>query len=66
MKTYWKSQTMRRLNRRMFLEEALLTAAAVSTGSSRALIAADRAKQSKSPNERLSVPVIGVPTENEI
>jgi predicted dehydrogenase len=51
---------MRHLSRRLFLEEALLTAAAVSTGSARALAAADRAKQSKGPNERLSVAVIGV------
>ena len=66
MKTYCKSQIMRRLSRRMFLEEALLTAAAVSAGSSHVLVAADRAKQSKSPNERLSVAVIGVPVEHEI
>jgi len=47
MKTYRKSQITRRLSRRLFMEEALLTAAAVSTGSSRVLVAADRAKQSK-------------------
>ena len=35
MKTYGKSQIMRRLSRRLFLEETLLTAAAVSTGLSR-------------------------------
>jgi len=66
MKTYRKSQITRRLSRRLFLEETLLTAAAVSVGSSRVLVAADRAKQSKSPNERLSVALIGVPMENEI
>ena len=51
---------MRRLSRRLFLEETLLAAAAASAGSSRVLLGADRAKQSKSPNERLSVAVIGV------
>ena len=51
---------MRRLSRRLFLEETLLAAATVSAGSSRLLIAADQAEQSKSPNERLSVAVIGV------
>lgn len=66
MKTYRKSQITRCLSRRLFLEETLLTAAAVSVGSSRVLVAADRAKQSKSPNERLSVALIGVPMENEI
>jgi len=47
MKTYWKSQITRRLSRRLFPEETLLTATAVSTGSSRVPVAADRAKQSK-------------------
>ncbi|HUU15788.1 MAG TPA: hypothetical protein VMW72_01450 [Sedimentisphaerales bacterium] len=47
MKIYWKSKITRRLSRRLFLEEALLTATAVSTGSSRVLVATDRAKQNK-------------------
>jgi hypothetical protein len=47
MKTYWKSQITRRLGRRLFPEEALLTATAVSTGSSRVPVAVDRAKRSK-------------------
>jgi len=51
---------MKRLSRRLFLQDALLAAAAASAGSSRVLVAADQAKQSKSPNERLSVAVIGV------
>jgi len=51
---------MRRLSRRLFLEKTLLAAAAVSAGSSRVLSAAQPDKQSKSPNERLSVAVIGV------
>jgi len=51
---------MRRISRRLFLEETLLAAAAATAGSSRVLVAADQAKQSKSPNERLSVAVIGV------
>jgi predicted dehydrogenase len=51
---------MRPLSRRLFLEETLLAAAAVSAGSSRVLLAGEGAKQSKSPNERLSVAVIGV------
>ncbi len=50
---------MRPLSRRLFLEETLLAAAATA-GSSRVLLAAERDKQSKSPNERLSVAVIGV------
>jgi hypothetical protein len=50
----------------LFLEEILLTAAAVSSRSSRVLVTADRVKQSKSPNERLNVALIGVPAENEI
>ena len=66
MKTYRKSQITRRLSRCLFLEEILLTAAAVSSRSSRGLVTADRAKQSKSPNERLNVTLIGVPAENEI
>ncbi|MEK7992486.1 MAG: Gfo/Idh/MocA family oxidoreductase, partial [Planctomycetota bacterium] len=60
MKSYQKSQNTRHLSRRLFLEETLLAAAAVSAGSSRVLVAADQAKQSRSPNERLSVAVIGV------
>ncbi len=51
---------MKRLSRRLFLQESLLATAAVSAGSSRVLAAADQAEQSKSPNERLSVAVIGV------
>jgi predicted dehydrogenase len=50
---------MRRLSRRLFLEESLLAAAAT-TGVSRVLVAAEPDKQSKSPNDRLSVAVIGV------
>jgi len=66
IKTYRKSQITRRLSRCLFLEEILLTAAAVSSRSSRVLVTADRVKQSKSPNERLNVALIGVPAENEI
>jgi len=51
---------MGRINRRRFLEEALLAAAAATAGSSRVLMAVEKAKQSRSPNERLSVAVIGV------
>jgi predicted dehydrogenase len=51
---------MRRLSRRLFLEESLLAAAAASSGVPRVLVAAEPEKQSKSPNERLSVAVIGV------
>ena len=51
---------MGHFSRRLFLEETLLAAAAMSAGSSRVLLAADRAKQSKSPNERLSVAIVGV------
>ena len=47
MKTYRKSQITRRLSRCLFLEEILLSAAAVSSRSSRVLVTADRAKQSK-------------------
>jgi len=50
---------MGRLSRRLFLEETFLAAAAAAAGSSRALMAAEPAKQSRSPNERLSVAVIG-------
>jgi len=49
---------MGRINRRRFLEETLLATAAI--GSSSALLAAEEVKQSKSPNQRLSVAVIGV------
>lgn len=51
---------MERLSRRLFLHESLLAAAAASVGSSGVLLAGEGAKQSKSPNERLSVAVIGV------
>jgi predicted dehydrogenase len=44
----------------LFLEETLLAAGAVTVGSSRVLPAAEPVKQSKSPNERLSVAIIGV------
>jgi len=50
---------MGRLSRRLFLEETLLAAAAAGAGAS-SLVAAEKSKQSKSPNERLSVAVIGV------
>ena len=66
MKTYRKSQITRCLSRCLFLEEILLTAAVASSRSSRVLVTADRAKQSKSPNERLNVALIGVPAENDI
>ncbi len=51
---------MRHLSRRLFLQETLLAAAAGSAGSSRTLFGAETTKQSKSPNERLSVAVLGV------
>jgi predicted dehydrogenase len=51
---------MRHLSRRLFLEETLLAAGAVTAGSSHALLAAEPARQSRSPNDRLSVAVIGV------
>jgi len=51
---------MQHLSRRLFLQETLLVAAAAAAGSSRVLLGAETAKQSKSPNERLSVAVIGV------
>jgi predicted dehydrogenase len=44
----------------LFLQETLLATAAVSAGPARVLAGAGQAKQSKSPNERLSVAVIGV------
>ena len=50
---------MRQLSRRLFLQETLLAAAA-SAGSSHLLLAGEPGKQSTSPNERLSVAVIGV------
>ena len=52
---------MGRLSRRTFLQESLLAAAAVAAPS-RALAVADEApaRKSTSPNERLSVAVIGV------
>lgn len=49
---------MHRLNRRLFLQESILAAAAA--GSSCGLAVAETAKQSKSPNERLSVAVLGM------
>ena len=50
---------MRDISRRLFLEQSLVAAAAAA-GSSRLLAAAEPANQGKSPNERLSVAVIGV------
>lgn len=49
---------MGRIHRRRFLEESMLAAAAVAAGSARPLVAQE--KQSASPNERLSVGVVGV------
>ena len=49
---------MKNFSRRLFLERSLLAAAA--TASAPVLMAAEPEKQSKSPNERLSVAVIGV------
>jgi len=60
MRTYYEYPNPKRMSRRLFLQESLLAAAAVSAGSSGVLLAAERDKQSKSPNERLSVAVIGV------
>jgi len=50
---------MSRLSRRLFLQESLLATTAMAAGASGAL-AAETAPQSKSPNQRLSVAVIGV------
>ena len=66
MKTYRKSQITKRLSRCLFLEKILLKAAAVFSRSSHVLVTADRAKQSKGPNERLNVVLISVPAESEI
>ena len=60
MKTHGRFQMSKCLSRRLFLQESLLAAAAASAGSSRMLSAAEPGRQSKSPNERLSVAVIGV------
>ena len=60
MNTQGKSKMMKRLSRRLFLKETLLTATAASACSPCELIAAEGAEQSRSPNERLSVAVIGV------
>jgi len=51
---------MRHLSRRLFLHESLLAAGAATVGTSHVLSAAEPDKQSKSPNEKLSVAVIGV------
>lgn len=51
---------MSRLSRRVFLRESLLATAAAAAGTSAVLAAESTAPQSKSPNERLSVAVIGV------
>ena len=51
---------MGHISRRRFLEETLVAAAAAAAGSPRVLVAAESARPSKSPNERLSVAVIGV------
>ena len=51
---------MRHFSRRLFLQESLLAAAATSAGSSHVLYGAEPGGQSKSPNERLSVAVLGV------
>ena len=48
------------ISRRRLLEETLLTAAAAAGASPSVLAAAESAKQSRSPNARLSVAVIGV------
>jgi len=59
MKTDGKHKISARLSRRLFLQESLLAAAA-SAGSPGVLLATESDKQSNSPNERLSVAVIGV------
>ncbi len=52
---------MTHLSRRRFLEESMLAAtAAALTGGTPAKLLADEPKQSTSPNERLSIAVIGV------
>ncbi len=51
---------MSRVSRRLFLRESLLASTAMAAGASGMLTAAESAPQSKSPNERLSVAVIGV------
>ena len=51
---------MARLSRRLFLQESLLAAAALAAPSPSFAAEAEPTKQSKSPNERLSVAVIGV------
>jgi predicted dehydrogenase len=60
MNTQGKSKMMKRLSRRLFLKETLLTATAASACSPCELIGAEGAEQSRSLNERLSVAVIGV------
>src|SRR5687767_1109589 len=49
---------MRNLSRRVLLQESLLAAAAMSAPLP--LLAADEPKPSKSPNEKLSIAVIGI------
>lgn len=52
---------MSKRSRRQFLEDSMLVAAAaVATNSAGPLLAADEPEQSKSPNEKLGVAVIGV------
>jgi predicted dehydrogenase len=51
---------MSRFSRRLFLQESLLATTAIAAGSRGVLAAAETAPQSASPNERLSVAVIGV------
>ncbi len=51
---------MRPLSRRLFLQESLLAAAASAGVGGTPALGAESAKQSKSPNDRLSVAVIGV------
>ncbi len=55
-----ENTNMKPLNRRLFLEEALRAASVAAVVPSAAVMAAESAGQSKSPNERLSVAVIGV------
>src|SRR2546421_10042791 len=50
----------RHLSRRVFLERSLLAAGAIGAACSGLPASADETKQSTSPNERLSVAVIGV------
>jgi predicted dehydrogenase len=51
---------MARRNRRQFLEDSMFAAAAAMAGSTGNLLGADVDSQSKSPNEKLNVAVVGV------